>query len=215
MRDCMAATDSQEHHQKSPSRQEPPSSRAPKESNRTTTCISTPDHSQQHHPVEEAWIWGWTENICCMPGQPQAGACIWLWGPRWQLWQPGVAAGTSSASACWSPQLCTAALAHPQTACAARRWEHTWCFTPSSTDSMLHCISTTWNRSQDTLWLPAAALLGCLGRGGNRGPISVTLRVSTSAGSGVGVFTDGGAIGDFTTTCWGCWGRGIPKAVSG
>lgn len=44
---------------------------------------------------------------------------------------------------------------------------------------------------------------------------TLTLRVSTSAGSGVGVFTDGGAMGDFTTTCWGCWGRGIPKAVSG
>lgn len=43
----------------------------------------------------------------------------------------------------------------------------------------------------------------------------LTFLVSSSAGSGVGVFTEGGTMGDFTASCWGCCGHGIPKAIRG
>lgn len=38
--------------------------------------------------------------------------------------------------------------------------KHTWCFTPSSTDSMLHCISTTWNRGTEPISSCPTALPG-------------------------------------------------------
>lgn len=43
----------------------------------------------------------------------------------------------------------------------------------------------------------------------------LTFLVSSSAGSGVGVFTEGGTMGDFTASCWGCCGHCIPNAVRG
>lgn len=121
----------------------------------------------------------------------------------------------------------------------------TWCLTPSSTDSMLHCISTTCGRGdrgsleggtpgagslsgpQDTaarerkhsfLSTTKASLRRPLPLPRTQRPAhphSLTLRVSTSAGSGVGVLTEGGTTGDVTSSCCGCWGRGRPKAVSG
>lgn len=119
----------------------------------------------------------------------------------------------------------------------------TWCLTPSSTDSMLHCISTTSGEEAESVtrvetseqkapksWGFQPTGRGCQGADTHSclyrtkpylrcpsllHPPSHTLRVSTSAGSGVGVLTDGGTTGDVTSSCCGCWGRGSPKAVRG